>query len=538
MNRRTFFEALALQAKSDEDHLAERSTNTVELSPLTPFSPSAGDGWDYQKAAHLLRRAISGPSDAEIREAVRNGMNATVEVLLSSFAPPLELIQDFAGKEPNTGPPEHEGPRYDVWVWEKLARRMRLIQWWPNVMVNSPVSVQERMVFFWHNHFTTDLGKVEFAEYCFMNNQLLRAYALGNFKELVKAVGKNPAMISYLDIELNTKFSLNENYARELLELFTTGRVDKDGNPNYTQDDVIAAARSLTGWATQRSQTKGDSYHSLEGRFWVHLWDDQPKTFLGETGNWGADDIVEILFRKRADQIAWFVCEKLYRQFVSLEPNESVVLAMADLFKRAGWEIAPVLRALLRSRHFYDQENIGCLPKNLLEFYVGMMRGMWLENIPDFVLTTDLIPYRDLFFRLEAYGQLPFHPPNVSGWPSGRAWVTPAALVPRMKFGRDVALGTVQPWFHASWKEPYRFDPLAFVRSFPNPDNLRLLADDLALFFFGVEPSENEREMLFQTILDGGVEYEWSLDNPDQRAELRIRRFLDALFQLPKFQLY
>lgn len=534
MNRRTFFESLAGRDKA----AGTATLSKIDGAPLQPFISTTGDPWDYRKAAHLLRRAMSGPTDAEIRQAVSDGLNATVEKLLLGFDPPLELISYFAGKEPNTGPPEHEGPRYDDWVWGKLSRRMRLIQWWPYVMATSPVSLQERMVFFWHDHFTTDLGKVEFAEFSYVNNRLLRGYAFGNFKDLVKEVSKDPAMIAYLDLELNTKFSLNENYARELLELFTCGRVDREGTPNYTQTDVREAARALTGWARIRSAEKGDSYHALESYFWVHLWDDTDKTFLGETGNWKLDDIIEILFEKRGDQIAWFICEKLYHHFVSLKTDEKAVEALADLFRRADWEITPVLRALFRSRHFFDLENIGCKPKDLLEFYIGMIRGMGLQHIPDFIPNADLIPYRDLFFRLEAYGMMPFHPPNVSGWPKGRDWVTPAALVPRMKFARDVARGSVEPWFFSPVSDLYRFDPLDLVRSLPDPSDLRSLVDDLALYLLGVEPSEEEREMLFLAALDGGAEYEWSLENPDQRPELRIRRLLEAVFELPKFQLY
>ena len=534
MNRRTFIGRFA----GKEDGAIATGQSEIDSSPLTPYIPSGGDGWDYLKAAHLLRRAMVGPTDIEIRAAVRDGLNTTVEKLLQPFGPPVALIQEFAGKEPNTGPPEPEGPRYDAWVWDKLERRTLLIQWWLKAMIDSPLSIQERMVFFWHNHFTSDVGKVEFAEFAFMNNQLLRAYALGNFKEMVKAVGKDPAMLTFLDGEVNTRFSLNENYARELLELFTTGRVDSDGHPNYSQKDVVEAARAFTGWQKQHSTSKGEAYHALESIFWWHLWDDSSKTFLGETGKWNADDIVDILFRKRADQIARFVCTKLYKRFVSLKPDNTVILAMADLFKRSNWEIKPVLQALLRSRHFFDRENIGCLPKDLMEFYIGMIRAMKLQRIPDFAPYTGIVPLRDLYFRLEAYGMLPFHPPNVSGWPTGRAWVSSAALVPRLKFARDVARGTVKPVVHTEWQDPYLFDPLSFVELFPNPHNPRVLINDMALHFLGVQPSKEESKRLFTALMDGGVEHEWNLYDPNQRSELRIRRFLEALFTLPKFQLY
>lgn len=537
MNRREFFAGLAPALVSGR--AAERTSVASEApaSGLEPYVPSVEAPWDYMRAAHLLRRGMSGPTEEEIRRALKEGPEATVERLLQPFEPSLRPIALFAWGEPNSVPPEPEGARYDAWVWEKLGRRFRLTQWWVQVMVQSPVSMQERMTFFWHDHFATQLGKVEFAEFAFVNNQLLRSHATGNFREMTRAVTKDPAVLTYLDGEINTRFSLNENYARELLELFTTGRADQRGNPNYTQEDVVAAARALTGWSKQPSKTHPGTHHSLESRFWPHLWDDGNKTFLGRTGAWNADDIVDIIFQARADQVARHICGKLYRLLVSMTPDESVIAGMAETFRQNDWEIAPVLRRLLLSAHFYDAENIGVLPKTLLDYSVGLIRSLGLQEIPDFIPTTNTLPYRDLFFRLEGLEHLPFHPPNVSGWPEGRAWVTPATLVPRVSFAADVALGRVKP-VHMPWPDPmYTFDPVGLARRFPDPDDIHALCDDMALHFLGIPPSPKEREILFAALLDGGRDYEWDIAAPEQRAGIRIRLFLKALFALPKFQL-
>lgn len=544
MNRRKFLSRVSEPVLSSLQPLSPQEVERTKplagsaLSPLAPFVPSAQSPWNYIRAAHLLRRGMTGPTEAEIRRALREGPQGTVERLLQPFDPSLELISTFAWGEPNTAAVEPEGPRYDAWVWEKLGRRFRLTQWLGLTMVDSPVSLQERMTFFWHDHFATQMGKVEFAEFEFVNNQLLRTHALGNFREMTRLVTKDPAMLTYLDGEISTRFSLNENYARELLELFTMGHADRDGNPNYTQQDVVAAARALTAWQKQPSKIHPHNHHSLQSIFWPHLWDDGVKTFLGRTGAWNADDIIDIIFERRADQVARFICAKLYRLLVSLTPNEEVIDEMAKIFKENNWEIAPVLRRLLLSEHFFDVENIGALPKSVLEYYIGLIRSLNLQNIPDFIPTTDPVPNRDLFFRLEGLDHLPFHPPNVSGWPDGRAWVSPAALVPRIKFAVDVAHGKLAP-VHGMWgEERYTFDPVAFAQTFPDPDDIHILCDDMALYFFGVSPSQREREILFSALLDGGRDYEWDIAAPEQRAGTRIRSFLSALFSLPKFQLY
>lgn len=538
MNRRDFLSLLNDRDGTPNADVQVRTKGESSGSALEPFVPSAATPWDYVAAAHLLRRVMSGPTEQEIRTAVREGLHTTVERILTPFDPSTDLIASFAWGEPQTGQPEPEGPRYDAWVWDLLGRRYRLVQWCAKTMVDSPVSIQERMTFFWHDHFATQMGKIMFAEFEFINNQTLRAFALGNFKEMTREITKDPAMLVYLDGETNTKETLNENYARELLELFTVGRVDRDGVPNYTQQDVIAAARALTGWQKQASKLRPDTHQSIYSIFWHHLWDDGEKTFLGRTGKWNADDIIDIIFDVRADQVARFICGKIYRLLVSLTADHDVIDAMAAIFRASNWEIAPVLRALLLSRHFHERENIGCLPKSLLDYLVGLIRSLNVTNIPDFVKIPDRFPHRDLFFRLESYDHLPFHPPNVSGWSDGRAWVTPAALVPRIRFARELARGRVEPVHMDWWESPYRIDPVAFAKSFPNPYDPYSLCDDIALYFLGVPPSPDEREMLYATLLDGGRDYEWDIEDPEQRPDLRLRLFLESLFTLPKFQLY
>lgn len=535
MNRRRFFDTLLPEQADASKATAPQAFGSA---PLQRFVPGPDGPWDYAKAAHLLRRAVAGPTHAEILRAVFEGPTKTIDRLLKPFTPSTAEISDIEGHEPLVVAGQQEGEIYDEWFWEKLGKRFSLSIWWLKTMVESPTSVQERMTFFWHDMIPIQMGKVDFSEWAYVNNQLLRSHALGNVRNLIGDVTTDASMLIYLDGMLNNKFTVNENYARELLELFTCGRTDRHGNPNYTEKDVRECARALTGWAIVDSKTNGHGYKSLDSFFWPHLWDDGPKTLLGSTGNWDTQGALDVIFSRRGEQVAWHLCSNLYRRFVSLQRDDETVAAMADLLIRSDWDVAPVLRALFACTRFYEPINRGCLPKSFMDYHVGLIRSLGLEGVPDFESLSDPIPYRDLYFRLERYDHLPFSPPNVSGWPDGRAWVSPANLVPRLTFARDVMRGEAGP-VYPYWSPPcYTFDVLEFARGFSDPYDPDLLCDEIAQFFLAVPPSPDERKTLMDALLGGGPAYEWDPDDPDQRAGERIRSMLEALVQLPKFQLY
>ncbi|MEP7218905.1 MAG: DUF1800 family protein, partial [Bacteroidota bacterium] len=200
----------------------------------------------------------------------------------------------------------------------------------------------------------------------------------------------------------------------------------------------------------------------------------------------------------------------------------------------------PVMEQLLRSRHFYDPTNIGAMERSVVDYHLSIIRSMGLTRVMDFQPNEPEHRFNDLLNRLLKMGQMPFHPPNVKGWAEGRAWVSVSTLPGRQKFAIDVARGDITVWMdnqRGTWTL-YELDPIALARTFPRPGDIRQLCDDMARHFLGNPPSPRESEMLYRTMLSGGTEYEWSLDDPDQRAGIRIRAFLAALVQLPKFQLY
>ncbi len=505
---------------------------------LDPWRASASADWDYTRAAHLLRRAMVGPTDAEIRQAVADGLDATVEKLLTPFDPATTDIADWIGADVETRPPSTDpsDPDYQAWLQQRFMRRDELGRWWMRTITDSPVSIQERMTLVWHNHFTSSIETVNFAEFMYVQNQLLRTMGLGNFKSFVRSVTVDMAMLIYLDgiknYKLPNRDNINENYARELMELFTMGVYDWDGNANYSESDVHEGARSLSGWTVTQSEPRS-RFVSLTSHFEPTMWDSGTKTYLGRTGAWNTDDVMDIIFEERGVQISRFVCEKLYRAFVYDVPDRVVIDEMATNLRDNGWELRPVIDTLLRSEHFFDETNIGALHKSPIDLLLGMIRSMRLTPVPDFDDSLGTRSRRDLVTRTIALGMELFNPPNVKGWPAGRTWTSTSTLPQRQKFAIDVANGALA----VARQTVYGFDPVEFARAFPNPDSLSTLSQDMAMFLLNTAPSDPESQTLYNTILDNGVSYEWNLDDPDQRAAERIRKYLTAAFQLAKFQL-
>ncbi len=506
--------------------------------PLTPFTPTASDPWDYAKAAHLLRRTMVGPTDAEIRCAVAEGLDATINRLMTPFQPSMDLIADWVGTDPCNYPPEVEGPVYDAWRVVRLGRREQAGRWWLKTIVETPVSLQERMTMFWHGHFVSSLHVSENAEWMIEQNKLFRSMWLGNFKELVRAVSKDMAMLRYLDGMENFIAEwgphVNENYARELMELFTMGIADWNGRANYTQRDVREVARALTGWAPTPSPVSSN-HLSLQSRFMRERWDAGGKNVFGKVGAWGLDDVVELIFAERAQHTARFISEKLYRWFVYTEPNREVIDAMAGMMMGASWELRPVVETLLRSAHFFRGGTRGALPKSTADFHLAVIRQIGVGNVLDFAPDVPGEPHNDLVKRLLALGHMPLNPPNVKGWRDGRAWVSGALLAPRQKFAADVVRERIGYWNGITVVKTYTFDPLEFARRYPAPEDPHLLIADVARHLLPVPATADELRALESALLSGLGPRGWSLEHP--LAPERIRTVLEMLVRLPKYQL-
>lgn len=505
-----------------------------------PFDVTDADGWDYQKAAHLLRRCMIGPTHAEILVAVSEGLDATLNRLFTPFEPSYERVLEFAGQDPNNKIPDAgEGsPEGEEFRRLKLLRRDLLGKWWMELMVRPEISLQERLTFFWHNHFTSDAGTVEYAERMFVQNELFRRSAFGNVRRLARDVTWDVAMLVYLDGATNVRTAsenfINENYSRELLELYTMGVVDRQGRPNYTQRDVAEGARALTGLRVDGSPKEG--YGGITSHFDRDRWDPGEKEYLGRRGALGADDVIDIIFSERSDAVARFICGKFYRYFVSLNPDSGIIDQMAADLVAADWDLSPMLRHLFASAHFYSDANRGALVKSSYDIHLFLVRSLAARNIPDFDDTLELTEPNDgMRARLMAIGHMPLHPPNVKGWPGGKSWVNSSTIASRLEFATKVVAGS----YSAKDGTPlYTYDPIALARGFSDPENSRKLTSEIAAWMLGRDATATEFALLYATLLDGGVNYEWSLDDPAQKAGSRIRKLLGGVVQLPGFQLY
>ncbi len=274
---------------------------------------------------------------------------------------------------------------------------------WVSKMARSGNSAfLEKMTLFWHGHFASETKLPHFAT---QQLNIFRKYGLGNFRDLVLAVSRDASMIFYLNNKQNKKQSPNENYARELMELFTIGR------GNYSEQDIKEAARAFTGWTA-----------NFRGQFeFREKWHDYgSKTFMGKTGNFNGEDIVDILLERK--ETARFIAAKVYRYFVNENINSNHINELADVFYNSNYNIEKLMRAVFESNWFYDSENVGSKIKSPVELIVGVMRTFSVKfNDPLAVV-----------FLQKALGQVLFRPPNVAGWPGGKTWLDNATLMIRL----------------------------------------------------------------------------------------------------------
>lgn len=384
-----------------------RSVVAVLLLILAPWLQAAPMGEDA--ARHLLNRTGFGATPQHIRDFAALSREAAVDRLLAG-------VQSQAQTPPPAWSDEHfSRPRGELSEDEKRALQQRdrqmgieLRSWWLREMLDTPSPLTERMTLFWHNHFVSSLQKVKPATYMYRQNVLLRHHALGNFGRMLHAVARDPAMVIYLDNQSNRKQQPNENFAREVMELFTLGE------GHYSERDVKEAARAFTGWMVNRETDR------FEFRPQAH--DDGEKTVLGQSGPLDGGDVLEILLAQPAT--AEFVVGKLWRELVSSQPDPREIKRLAELFRRQHYEIKPLLRALLTADAFYAPQQRAALIKSPVDLVVGTLRAFGVQGdaLSPLALTTRRL------------GQDLFAPPNVKGWPGGESWINSSTLLIRKQW--------------------------------------------------------------------------------------------------------
>ena len=487
------------------------------------LAPYAGP-WTAREATHLIRRTHVGAARADVVAAlVRGSAPAAAAALVDDAkARPLPDTPSWAGRVTTDG----------------ATNTTRLYQWqraWYAEMVEG--GLREKMLLFWHDHFATGHPVYYHAAYAVDYLSFLRAGALGPLRPLVEGIGKRPAMLVFLDNDTNRVGQINENYGRELLELFTMGQVGPDGRDNYAQADVRAAARALTGWVENAAQVRCDFDASRYDGGVTELLG-VPVASLGTgAGAYGYDEVVEVIFQHRAEAVAHFLAGKLYAWFVHPVPNAGVVAALAEQLRSTGFDVGAAVEALLASAHFYDAAVVGARIKTPVELVLGLARELEIpasQSVLERTRTTTAL-----------LGQEVLNPPSVEGWAGYddpleyRSWITTGTIPERRGVADDMLYG-------GDGFAP--FDPLPLVERLSDVSDPYRIAADLAAHLLAPPLSAAATDALAtQTLLDGVPEsYErrerksfWieiALTS-EASARDRLRALLSHLVNLPEYQL-
>lgn len=513
-----------------------RPAPTVNKSTST-LAPYTGN-FDAKMGQHLLRRAAFGASVDKLQALDGSPVDTVIsEMVADAVNRPMPAPPHWV----NAGlPPDGSSDAvFQAYFDNNVEWGFTYSQEWILSMYEG--GLRERMTLFWSNHFVTEIEVYFFAPMVYRYLTLLRTHALGNFKQMVYEIGIDPAMLNYLNGDISYWWAPNENYARELLELFTMGQFDKHGNENYTQEDITELARALTGW--------GIDYATFDAFFDLGLHDFLRKSIFGVEGSFDYDRVIDLIFEQRSEQIAYFVCNKLYAAFVHDVPDDGIVQGLADIFLANDFEIAPVVEALLKSEHFYASEFQGAQIKSPVDMMVGLMHETGVTNFADNA-------HEIMYWMLRDMGQQLLQPPNVAGWPGYRDWISTATLPNRWDTSHylyvSVLTGSYVNLIPVAEKLIDPADPqLAF--KLPTllaehfvavpPDQLGFevsnqdFAGDLVTYPIPQEILDGPKHVrdLAKIFLQGNPWYEWHMNHP--AVVFIMLDYLQFLTELPEYQL-
>ncbi|XZE17957.1 DUF1800 domain-containing protein [Pirellulaceae bacterium SH449] len=369
------------------------------MAAWEPWSPSETEPWDHQRIRLLYRRAGFGATEQQIREAMKRSPQEIVS----------ELVSNGSQIDPSSAF-EKESATLASSV-RASGDMSKLASWWLHRMLNTPTPIVEKMTLFWHGHFATGAEKVLDLDLIYQQNQLLRQHCLGDFRKMVHEISKDPAMLIYLDSVTNRKAHANENYARELMELFCLGE------GNYSETDVQELSKCFTGWEIRRKQFRFNAYQH----------DDSEKTILGKGPVKSGEEAIDVVLA--SDAMPRFVAYKLFQFLLCDEPapTPELIQPLADRFAESQFQIGPVVEMILGSRLMLSGWSIGKRIRSPIELVMDLMRSLGM--------TTNLTKLPD---RLKGLGQSLFYPPNVKGWLGGRTWINSSTLIGRANLIYDL----------------------------------------------------------------------------------------------------
>lgn len=518
--------------------------------------------WTETQVTHLLRRTLFGAKRSDVQHFLQQSPGRSIRQLVRTPfplpAPPVNNYNDDKYTDPEiaAGDGWTTATKYDG--MNNYRRRNSFKSWWLGLMLNQDQSLREKMVLFWHNHFVVETNTVDNAFFCFGYNALLREHALGNFRELVRAVTVEPAMLRYLNGYANTKKAPDENYGRELQELFTVG---KGPGSHYTEADVKAAARVLTGY-TLNYKTYSSSFdhnrHDETDKQFSPFYDNT--TIKGIKGPGAAaelDQLLDMIFAR--EEVSHFICRKLYRFFVyhqiDDETERNIIKPLASLFRKKNYDIQPVLEKLLGSRHFFDPANYGSMIKGPVDFTVGLCREFDVR-FPDAGQYIDQYGFWEQIRNQAASMQQNIgDPPNVAGWQAyyqepeyDKLWISSDTLPKRNQFSDRL----LNNGFSRKEKK-LLIDPIAFAAGLPEPQDPGKLIAASVKALYSVDLPAEELQLIKTNILLSGLtgmasDHYWTnawttyQENPDDKtARDTVLNKLKALYRhlmdLPEYQL-
>lgn len=429
------------------------------------LQPIATSAWNYDAAAHLLERAGFGGTPAEIQTLANMNPRDAVRSMLdfdssrNSHLPPFDHsgifdpgLDPFPPSRPATTALARENGealgvkvkaggnrrlqpvvnKFFYWLRASSLETNRVAYWWADRMVASNTPLQEKMALFWHDHYAVNEGKVRDYRKLLNQLQLFHEMGTGSFRDLMVAVAQDPAMLAFLDAGVNVKGAPNENFAREIMELFTMGV------GNYSENDIREAARAFTGW----------NFEGLEFVVNEDQHDTGSKTFLGRSGNFDGVDVIDIIMEQPVT--AEYIAGKLYRFYVREQLDPQFQKQLGTVLREADYDVATLLETLFLSQDFYSPASVGTHIKSPVELAVSTYRKLGLQDapgVPDFNRATGSL------------GQTLLRPPTVAGWADGQSWITPGLLLERGNFARDVLFPDI------NFIPTDRYNPSSEIRS-------------------------------------------------------------------------
>ncbi len=539
-----------------------------------PYLDEYSGSWTSLQARHLLKRTTFGPSVSMVNTAVGLGLNATIDKLFTALplpSPPVKTIPDGTGSNQLNDPGAVYGA---TWVNSVpfpnisppmlrnrvlRARSKSLYSWTILQMHYSEISITEKLALFWHNHFVVADGTIAHREYLYYT--LLRSFSMGNFKALTKEITIDTGMLLYLSGAENTNAAPNENYSRELLELFTVGKGQLAGPgdyTNFTETDVVAFAKALTGWqvppisssSTLTAQFNANSHtlgnKQLSARF--------NNAVISENGKQEFRDTIDTIFKQ--DECARFIIRKLYRWFVHHEISAAIetniIEPLAIILRNNNYEIAPVLNKLLKSEHFF--QSTACMIKSPIDLIMSASRGLGV-NPPVGNVENEYNHAYNYYAMCSDLDQALFYHPNVAGWKAyyqepqfDKLWINNLLLPKRHIFCQLIAVGGKFSYNDENYSVTALIPVLDIVKNIVGSNNPNTLINKLAEMMFNYPITTDQVTSLKDVLIPGLPDFEWTVEysnylkNPTnlalaQSVEKKLRNLFSVMVRMSEFQI-